>query len=91
MPLAEPVHEHTDYEFDINKPMPSLNYTVLEGNLLFQNHFNAGIRSLWLVMPSLKAIAVYTKADHYQFYSSEMILHDEVLDIELPLQTILGI
>ena len=159
MPLAEPIHEHTNYEIERNKPMPSLNHAILQGNLLFQlnlkyqktysilpelsislpakpvavpdisiypkltadflhdigtmaekplsvieiispsqstdevlsrfeHYFNAGIQSCWLVMPSLKAIAVYTKVDHYQFFSSEMILHDKVLDIELHLQTI---
>jgi Uma2 family endonuclease len=51
----------------------------------FERYFNAGIKSCWLVMPSLKAIAVYSKLESYEFYSAEMILKDDILGIELPL------
>lgn len=36
MPGAEPVRERTDYEIERNKPMPSLNHAIIQGNLLFQ-------------------------------------------------------
>lgn len=54
----------------------------------FERYFNAGIKSCWLVMPSLKAIAVYSKLESYEFYSSEMLLKDRILDIELNLAEI---
>jgi Uma2 family endonuclease len=162
MPVAEPVRERTDYEIERNKPRPSPNHAIIQGNLLFQLNlqyqkkysflpevslslpgipvavpdisvypkltadflhdigtmtespwsiieiispsqstdevllkfercFNAGVRSCWLVIPGLKAIAVYAKADHYQFYTSDMLLQDKELDIELPMQPIFGI
>lgn len=51
----------------------------------FERYFIAGIKSCWLVMPSLKAIAVYSKLESYEFYSAEMMLKDGILGIELNL------
>jgi len=54
----------------------------------FERYFKAGIRSCWLVIPSLKAIAVYSKIESYDFYSSDMILKDDIPGIELNLAEI---
>jgi Uma2 family endonuclease len=53
-------------------------------------YFEAGVRSCWLVMPSFQAISVYSGIGKYSFFSSEMILKDEIAKIELPLKDIFG-
>ncbi|CCH52432.1 protein of unknown function DUF820 [Fibrisoma limi BUZ 3] len=51
----------------------------------FERYFNAGIKSCWLVMPSFKAIAVYTSIDQYEFFKSDTTLSDPVTGISIPL------
>lgn len=156
MPIVDTTYELTDYELERNKPMPSVNHSFIQGNILlqlnlhyrnkfsflpelhiqllekpdavpdisiypimevdflhdiavmtekpitvieimspsqsnddmlvrFERYFKAGIKSCWLVMPSLKAIAVYSKLESYEFYSNEKILKDSVLGVELNL------
>ena len=51
-------------------------------------YFNAGVKSCWFVMPSFKAISVYSSIDKYEFFTSEMTLIDAATGIELPLHDI---
>lgn len=48
-------------------------------------YFDAGVQSCWFVMPSFKAISVYSSIDKYDFFTSEMTLIDSATGIELPL------
>ena len=159
MSIVDSGYEITDYELERNKPMPSFNHAILQGNInfhlnlhyrnkfrflpelhiqllekpdavpdisiypildvdflhdipvmtekpmtvieimspsqsnddmlsRFERYFNAGIKSCWLVMPSLKAVVVYSNLDSYVFYSADMLLKDEILGIELTLSEI---
>lgn len=54
----------------------------------FERYFNAGIQSCWLVMPSFKAISVYSAFGKYQFYTEDTTLADGSTGIELPLQDV---
>lgn len=49
----------------------------------FERYFKAGVKSCWLVMPSLQAIAVYSSIGKYQFYSENATLTDPATGIEL--------
>ena len=54
----------------------------------FERYFFAGVQSCWLVMPSLKAISVYSQIGQYQFYNAQMTLTDSATDIQLDLADI---
>jgi Uma2 family endonuclease len=51
--------------------------------LKFERYFLAGIQSCWLVMPSLKAISVYSKIGEYVFFNNSDTLVDTATDIQL--------
>ena len=54
----------------------------------FEQYFDAGVQSCWLVMPSLQAIAVYSAIGKYQFFTDPTTLTDPTTDIELTLSEI---
>ncbi|MBC8110731.1 MAG: Uma2 family endonuclease [Verrucomicrobia bacterium] len=54
----------------------------------FERYFNAGVKSCWLVLPSFKAIHVYSAIGEYEFFNAQMTLSDPVTQIELPLAEI---
>ena len=54
----------------------------------FERYFFAGVQSYWLVMPSMKAISVYSQIGQYQFFTSDMTLVDSISDIKLTLSDI---
>ena len=54
----------------------------------FERYFFAGVQSCWLVMPSLKAISVYSQIGQYQFFTSDMTLVDNATGIKLALSDI---
>jgi len=49
----------------------------------FERYFRAGVKSCWLVMPSLQAIAVYSAIGKYQFFTGDKPLTDSATGIEL--------
>ena len=51
----------------------------------FERYFFAGVKSCWLVQPSLKAINVYSQIGKYKYFNDEMILTDPATNIELSL------
>jgi len=51
-------------------------------------YFNAGVKSCWFVMPSFRAISVYSSINKYEFFTSDMTLIDPATCIELPLSDI---
>ena len=51
----------------------------------FERYFFAGVKSCWLVQPSLKAINVYSHIGKYKYFNDEMILTDPATNIELSL------
>ncbi|MGM9507078.1 Uma2 family endonuclease [Larkinella sp. GY13] len=54
----------------------------------FERYFLAGVQSCWLVLPSFKAISVYSAIGKYQFFTDNTTLTDPVTGIELPLNDI---
>ncbi len=54
----------------------------------FERYFFAGVQSCWLVMPSMKAISVYSQIGQYQFFTSDMVLKDSLTGINLNLPDI---
>ncbi|MCU0352401.1 MAG: Uma2 family endonuclease [Cytophagales bacterium] len=56
----------------------------------FERYFKAGVKSCWLVMPSFKAISVYSDIGVYTFFKHSDTLTDPAVSIELPLAEIFG-
>lgn len=54
----------------------------------FERYFFAGVKSCWLVQPSLQAINVYSQIGKYQYFNSEMTLIDKATGIELNLSEV---
>ena len=55
----------------------------------FKVYFALGIKSCWLVMPTIKSISVYLQLDNFQtFGTNDTELVDDGLDIHLPLENI---
>jgi Uma2 family endonuclease len=53
-----------------------------------KRYFDAGVKSCWIVLPSMKAIYVYSQIGKYQFFNDEMTLIDKLTGIELPLNEV---
>lgn len=51
-------------------------------------YFNFGVLSCWIVLPAMKAIAVYYQSGKYDFFTEEETLLDRNLSLELPLENI---
>lgn len=52
-------------------------------------YFTLGVKSCWLVIPSIEAIAVYSQPkQHRTFVMSDTELVDEVIDIHLPIKKV---
>jgi Uma2 family endonuclease len=65
---------------------PEQPLSVLEQKI--KKYFEVGVKSSWIVFPSMKAIAVYHAAGKYKFFVEHETLKDSMLDIEIPLQEI---
>ncbi len=50
-------------------------------------YFQEGVKSVWLVVPTLQSIAVYSAPDTYKMFSTGT-LTDEVLDISVDLDAV---
>jgi Uma2 family endonuclease len=53
-----------------------------------RRYFAFGVKSCWIVIPPLKAICVYNKPNHYEFFHNDDKLIDKKLNIELDLSKI---
>lgn len=55
----------------------------------FEAYFTLGVKSCWLVVPSLRVINIYSQLNQYQtFDRNDNEIIDEVIDIRLPIQKI---
>ena len=150
-------NELSAYELERNKPMPSLNHSIIQANLIielasFRNKYNIaselsldlsdwpsvpdvsifpkkeidlkndviamkepplgvieilspsqslseltskasgyfahGVRSCWIVLPTLANIYVFSSPDDYAIFRASETLHDEKLDISFPLEAV---
>ena len=66
---------------EIQSPSQSLEFMV-EKTMIY---FSFGVKSCWIVLPSIKAIMVYTEPGRYQFFHDEDILTDLNTGVELSL------
>lgn len=69
---------------EIQSPSQSLELMVDKTAIYF--HF--GVKSCWIVLPSIKAVMVYSSPDHYQFFHDKELVTDTTLGIELPIESI---
>lgn len=51
-------------------------------------YFEFGVKSCWIVIPTLQAILVYDSPTHYECYHENEMLKDKTLDIEIDLKKI---
>ncbi len=51
-------------------------------------YFEFGVKSCWVVLPSLRAVMVFDRPDHYVFFYEDSTLHDAQTGFELPLAAI---
>lgn len=69
---------------EILSPTQALAELTTKANKYFRN----GVKSCWLVLPTLKNIYVFTDITDYKIFNSHDILKDETLNIEIPLSEI---
>lgn len=69
---------------EILSPTQSLSDLTSKANKYFKN----GVKSCWLVLPSLRNIYVFSTITDYQIFSMNTILNDDALDIQIPLNEI---
>ena len=51
-------------------------------------YFEFGVKSCWIVIPTLQAILVYDTPTHYEIYHEDEILKDKTLNIEIYLNKV---
>jgi len=51
-------------------------------------YFEFGVKSCWIVIPTLQAILVYDSPTHYEFYQKNEILKDKTLNIKIDLNKV---
>lgn len=51
-------------------------------------YFDFGVKSCWIVIPTLQAILVYDSPTHYEFYHEDEMLKDKTLNIEIDLKKV---
>ncbi len=57
----------------------------------FKAYFALGVKSCWLVTPSIKAVTIYSQAKHFKTFSmNDTEIIDENGDIHLPIHKIFG-
>jgi Uma2 family endonuclease len=69
---------------EILSPSQSLQELVNKANSYFQH----GVKSCWLVIPSLENIYVFSSPESYSIFRSNQTLNDTALGIELELATL---
>jgi Uma2 family endonuclease len=82
--VAQDVVRRTDAPLatvDILSPSQALQ-TLIDKTELY---FRFGAKSCWIVLPAMKAVAVYYQSGKYEFFTHEETLTDRHLGITLPL------
>lgn len=52
------------------------------------DYFSFGVKSCWVVLPTLKSIYVFSAPGQFEVYSHGDELHDPNLDVSVPIDTI---
>lgn len=66
---------------DIQSPYQSMDEMVEKT----ERYFAFGVKSCWIVVPSIQAVLVYNQPGHYKFLHNDDLLTDPVIGIELPM------
>jgi hypothetical protein len=53
-----------------------------------RNYFGKGVKSCWLVIPTLKNVYVFSSPNDYQIFRDTQTLHDPVIDVRLELSKV---
>ncbi|MCU0393992.1 MAG: Uma2 family endonuclease [Thermoflexibacter sp.] len=69
---------------EIQSPSQSLEQMVDKTDLYFQ----FGVKSCWIILPSLQAALVFDRPSNYKFFYVYETLHDPNLNINIPLADI---
>jgi len=76
------VSQMPDLAIEVLSPRQSINELIIK----IKAYFVLGVKSCWLVVPSMEAIKVYSQAKQYKtFTMNDTELFDEVMDIHLPI------
>ena len=65
---------------EILSPTQSLNDLVGKAD----QYFAAGVKSCWIIIPSMGGVAVYSAPGKYEFFNENDVARDEVLGLEVP-------
>jgi len=81
------VSQMPELAIEVLSPSQSVSYLVRK----IKAYFSLGVRSCWLVMPSLDEIRVFSQPDSYKTFAlNDSDLLDEVMDIHLSIPQIFG-
>lgn len=69
---------------EIQSPSQSNEEMVAKTQLYFQ----FGVKSCWIVLPSLRAVMVFDRLGHYVFFYEDDTLRDPTVNFEIPLTAI---
>lgn len=69
---------------EIISPTQSINELKAKAN----KYFAHGVKSCWIVVPVLENIYVFSSPSNYQIFRAHETLHDEVLQLSIPLQDV---
>ncbi|RKZ43880.1 MAG: hypothetical protein DRR16_29295 [Candidatus Parabeggiatoa sp. nov. 3] len=79
------VSQMPDLAIEILSPRQAISYLIRK----VKAYFELGVKSCWLVVPSMSAINIYSQPNqHKTFGLSETYLIDQVMDIQLPIQDV---
>jgi len=79
------VSQMPDLAIEVLSPSQSVHYLVKK----IKAYFALGVKSCWLVAPTVDVIHVYSRADQHKTYDmSDTEVIDEVMDIRLPIKKI---
>ena len=69
---------------EILSPTQSLNDLVEKAD----QYFAAGVKSCWIIIPSMAGVAIYSAPGKYAFFSQNDVAKDETLGLEVPVTEI---
>ena len=69
---------------EILSPTQSLNDLVEKAD----QYFTAGVKSCWIIIPSMSGVAVYSAPGKYEFFNENDVATDGVLGLEVPVAEI---
>jgi Uma2 family endonuclease len=90
VPEAEPLDDiiRSPSPPDLAIEIISASQTLTEMMNKMKTYFALGVKSCWLVLPSLSTIYVFSPPHHYRVFPPDSELVDEIMDIHLPIHKV---